>query len=129
MTSHTAKGSFTVSVKPEYQNKLNGFTYGRYAVEKTFQGELEGASKFNMYTAGTDNGAGAYVAIETITGTLNGKSGTFLLMHAATRTPASQQLSITVIPGCSTGELAGLEGKFTINIVDKQHFYVFEYTL
>ena len=89
MTSHTAKGSFTVSVKPEDQNKLNGFTYGRYAVEKTFQGELEGASKFNMYTAGTDNGAGAYVAIETITGTLNGKSGTFLLMHAATRTPVT----------------------------------------
>jgi len=125
----TAKGSFTVSVKPVDQNKMDGITYGRYAVEKTFKGELEGTSNFHMHSAGTDNGAGAYVAIEAVTGTLNGKSGTFLLMHAATRTPASQQLSITVIPGCSTGELAGLEGKFIINVVDKQHFYVFEYTL
>src|SRR5690349_10867466 len=125
MTSFIAKGTFTVSVNPVDQNKDDGITYGRYAVEKRFQGELEGASNFHMHSAGTDNGAGAYVAIESVTGTLNGKSGSFLLMHAATRTPASQQLSITVIPGCSTGELAGLEGKFIINIVDKQHYYVF----
>jgi len=128
-SAFTAKGSFTVSVKPEEQNKANEITFGRYTVVKKFEGDLEGASNFNMHSAGTDNGAGAYVAIEAVTGTLHGRSGTFLLMHAGTRTPESQQLNITVVPGSSTGDLAGLEGQFVINVVDKQHFYVFEYKL
>jgi hypothetical protein len=128
-STFTAKGSFDVTVKPEDQNKVNEITFGRYSVQKTFAGDLIGTSKFDMHSAGSDQGAGAYVAIESITGTLNGKSGTFLLIHTGTMTPTSQQLTITVVPGCSTGELVGLEGKFIINIVEKKHFYVFEYTL
>jgi len=129
MKTFIAKGTFDVSVKPEDQNRVNGITFGRHCVQKTFGGDLEGTSKFDMHSAGTDTGAGAYVAIESVTGTLQGKSGTFLLMHSGTMTPTSQQLTIIVAPGCSTGALAGLEGKFTIEVVDKKHFYVFEYTL
>jgi hypothetical protein len=128
-STFTAKGSFDVTVKPEDKNKVNEITFGRYSVQKIFEGDLTGTSKFDMHAAGTDKGASAYVAIELVTGTLHGKSGTFLLMHMGTMSPTAQQLNITVIPECSTGDLNGLEGKFTINVVDKKHFYVFEYTL
>ena len=37
--------------------------------------------------------------------------------------------SVTVVPDSGTGELIGLAGKMTINIVDGKHFYEFEYTL
>ena len=39
------------------------------------------------------------------------------------------QLSITVVPDSGTGELIGLAGKMTINVVEGKHSYDFEYTL
>ncbi len=39
-----------------------------------------------------------------------------------------QQLSVTVVPDSGTGELVGLTGKMTIDIVDGKHFYGFDYT-
>jgi hypothetical protein len=33
------------------------------------------------------------------------------------------------VPDSGTGDLVGLAGKMTINIVDGKHFYEFEYTL
>jgi hypothetical protein len=44
-------------------------------------------------------------------------------------TRGAPQLSIEVVPDSGTGQLAGLTGKLTINIVDGKHFYEFEYTL
>jgi hypothetical protein len=38
-------------------------------------------------------------------------------------------LTITVVPDSGTGALVGLSGNMTINIVNDQHFYNFEYML
>ena len=35
--------------------------------------------------------------------------------------------AVVVVPG--TGELAGITGRFTLNIVDGKHFYEFDYSL
>jgi hypothetical protein len=42
---------------------------------------------------------------------------------------SEQSLSVTVVPGSGTGELAGLTGTFTIIIEGKLHSYVFAYSL
>jgi hypothetical protein len=39
------------------------------------------------------------------------------------------QLAISVVPDSGTGQLAGLSGTMTINIVDGKHFYEFDYTI
>jgi hypothetical protein len=44
-------------------------------------------------------------------------------------TRGAAQLTVTVVPDSGTGQLAGLAGKMTINIVEGKHFYDFEYTL
>jgi len=44
-------------------------------------------------------------------------------------TRGAPQLTVSVVPDSGTGELAGLEGKMTINIVDGKHFYEFDYSL
>jgi len=125
-----AKGTFEVSLKPEASDKEAGISFGRFSIDKTFRGDLQATSKVDMLSAGSEtNGHGSYVAIERVTGTLHGKSGTFVLMHMGSRSPTAQQLSITVVPGCSTGELEGLEGKLTISIVDKVHHYDFAYEI
>jgi hypothetical protein len=75
------------------------------------------------------NSAAVYVALERVTGTLEGRKGSFLLMHNGTMTRDGQHLSITVAPGSGTGELVGLSGTLGIQIVEHKHLYDFEYTL
>ena len=129
-TQQIAKGTFTVALKPEAQDKEAGISFGRFSIVKIFTGELQATSKVDMLSAGSEtNGHGSYVAIERVTGTLHGKSGAFVLMHMGSRSPAGQELSITVVPGCSTGQLEGLDGKLTISIVDKVHHYEFAYQI
>ena len=83
-----------------------------------------------MLAAGTAvKGSAGYVAIELVTGTLNGHTGTFVLQHTGTMTRGVPQLSITVVPDSGTGQLVGLTGKMTINIANGKHSYDFEYTL
>jgi hypothetical protein len=83
-----------------------------------------------MLTAGTDvKGSAGYVAIERITGTLQGRTGSFVLQHTGTMNRGVSQLSVTVVPDSATGQLAGLTGKMTINISDGKHSFVLDYTL
>ena len=100
---------------------------GRMSIDKQFHGELEATSKGEMLSALTDvKGSAGHVAIERVSGTLNGRSGTFALQHSATMTRGAPQMSVTVVPGSGTGQLVGLAGKMTIKIADGRHFYEFD---
>ena len=111
------------------EDKAEGSTLGRMSLDKLFHGDLEATGKGEMLTAGTDTGSAGYVAIERVTGTLQGRSGSFALMHVGTMTRDAQQLSITVVPDSGAGQLVGIAGKLAITIDDGKHFYDFEYTL
>ena len=83
-----------------------------------------GTFEVKLLTAGTDvKGSAGYVAIERVTGMLQGRTGSFVLQHSGTLTRGAPQQSITVVPDSGTGQLAGLTGKMTINIVDGKHSY------
>ena len=99
-------------------------------IDKQFHGDLEGTSRGEMLTAGTaiKNSAG-YVAVERVTGTVNGRTGTFALQHNATMTRGEGKLDIIVVPDSGTGELTGISGSMTIDITNGKHSYTFDYTL
>ncbi len=130
MTTH-AKGTFEVKITPQTPDgKFEDASMGRMTIDKQFHGDLEGASKGQMLTAMTEiKGSAGYVAVERVTGTLNGRSGTFFLQHSATMTRGVPQLSVTVVPDSGTGQLVGLTGKMDIIINAGKHSYDFEYTL
>ena len=130
MATH-ATGTFEVKLTPQPpEDKAEGSTLGRMSGEKQFHGDLEGTSKGQMLTATTDvKGSAGYVAIERVTGTLHGRSGSFVLQHSGTLTKGAAQQSITVVPDSGTGQLVGIAGKMTITIADGKHSYDFEYTL
>jgi hypothetical protein len=129
--SHNAAGTFEVKLDPLATDlKAEDGGLGRMSIDKVFKGDLEGTSKGEMLSAVTAvKGSAGYVAIEKVTGTLEGRSGTFILQHAATMTRGAPQLSITVIPDSGTAQLAGLAGRMDIQIAAGKHSYVFEYTL
>jgi len=74
-------------------------------------------------------GSAGYVAIDHVTGELDGRKGSFVLQHSGAMNRGAQVLSIMVVPDSGTGELAGLSGTLSINIVDGLHFYDFIYSL
>ncbi len=128
ITTHVS-GTFEVKLNPQ-EDKGGDPTLGRMSLDKQFHGDLEATSKGQMLTAGTAvQGSAGYVAIERVSGTLKGRSGTFALQHSGTMTRGTPQLTITVVPDSGTGQLAGLAGRMTINIAGGKHSYEFEYTL
>jgi len=126
-----ATGSFDVKISPiATDTPAEGSPLGRMSIDKQFHGDLEATSTGQMLTAGTSikNSAG-YVAIERVTGSLHGKTGTFALQHNATMTRGAGALNIVVVPDSGTGELTGLSGNLSIEITGGKHGYVFEYVL
>jgi hypothetical protein len=74
-------------------------------------------------------GSAGYVAIERVTATLAGRSGSFVLQHSGSMDRGAQRLSITVVADSGTGGLAGISGELRITITGGKHFYEFEYSL
>ena len=125
-----ASGTFQVKLTPA-ADEGSASPAGRMILDKEFQGDLTGTSKGQMLMASSSsnpNSAG-YVAIEQLTGVLNGRRGTFYLQHSGTMRRGAGDLTITVIPDTGTDELVGLEGRMNIIIADGKHSYEFEYTL
>jgi hypothetical protein len=129
--SNHASGAFDVRGVPAApEDKAEGTTLGRMTLDKQFHGDLEGTSKGEMLYAGTSvKGSAGYVAIERVSGALQGRTGTFILQHTGTMTRGVPELSVTVVPDSGTGQLTGLAGKMTINIADGKHSYEFDYTI
>ncbi len=126
MSTH-ATGTFEVKLVPQPAGED---PLGRMTIDKQFHGDLEATSKGQMLSFGSPvKGSAGYVAMEQVSGKLNGRTGTFVLQHSGTMTRGTPELSVTVVPDSGTGELVGLTGKMNIIIVDKQHSYEFDYTL
>ncbi len=127
----TARGTFeiTMSAEPPY-DEVEGVPLARATFDKRFSGPLEATSKVHMLSARTPvEGSAGYVAIERVTGALEGKSGTFVLQHTGVMNRGARSLTVAVVPDSGTGELKGLSGRMDIQIEGGKHFYVFEYVL
>ena len=125
-----ATGSFDVKVVPQAADDPAAGPFSRLFLDKKFTGDLDGVSKGQMMGAGTAvEGSAAYVAFEVVTGTLDGRHGTFILQHTGTMRKGGATLQVTVVPDSGTGGLVGLTGTMTIIIDGKQHSYDLEYSL
>ena len=125
------RGTFEVKLGPlPAYDTAEGSTLGRLSIDKQFHGDLQAISKGEMLSAGTSvKGSAGYVAIERVTGTLNGRTGSFVLQHSGTMNRGEPHLVIAVVPDSGTEGLTGLTGKMAIEITGGKHFYDFEYTL
>jgi hypothetical protein len=128
-----ARGAFDVKVTPQKPDSAvaEAAHLQRMTIDKQFHGELEAVSKGEMIAAQSEvQGSAGYVAMERVTGTLNGRRGSFVLQHSGTMAAGAFTLSVTVVPDSGTDELQGLAGSMTIVIgPDGKHSYEFEYTL
>lgn len=126
--TQNARGTFTVKMRPLPSAPAEGLM--RFSMDKEIHGDLEASSQGEMISAGDPKiGEAGYVAIERVTGTLAGRSGSFVLQQTATMHAGGYDLRVIITPGSGTGELAGISGAFTITVANGQHSYDLEYTL
>ena len=131
--SHTAKGPFDVRLSPQplaVEDEAGGATRARLALDKRYQGDLEATSSGEMLSVmTTTQGSAGFVAIEKVTGTLGGRSGSFALQHSGTMNRGAPTLAIHVVPDSGSDELEGLTGTMRIVIAEGgKHSYEFDYT-
>jgi hypothetical protein len=126
-----AWGTFEVTMNPQpAYDTSEGAILSRVSINKQFQGDLEAVSTVEMLSAVTQTkGSAGYVAIERVIGKLHGRAGSFVLQHTGTMTRGRAELMVSVVPDSGTGELKGIAGKMTIDIVDGKHLYTFDYEL
>ena len=124
-----AKGEFEVKRIPQDELEIGeGASVGHSRFDKRFRGPLDATSVVHMLAVMSPvQGSGAYVAMERVAGTLDGRRGTFFAQHNGVMDRGKPSLDLTVVPDSGTGELTGLRGRIAIDIVDGTHFYTFDY--
>jgi hypothetical protein len=126
-----ARGTFEVKLQPVPIEGLDSdSTLRRLSIDKQIIGDLVATTKGQMLSATTSTkGSAGYVAIETVSGTLGSRRGTFVLQHTGLMDRGTPSLSVVVVPDSGTGELEGLAGEFKVAIADGKHSYEFVYRL
>jgi hypothetical protein len=133
VSMHQISGPFEVKMAPQKADnpQAEAAGLGRMSIDKQFHGALEATSQGEMLSfLDREKGSGGYVALERVSGTLEGKTGTFVLQHNATMNRGVPAMNINVVPDSGTGDLTGISGSMKIRIEEGgKHFYDFEYTL
>ncbi len=124
-----ARGPLDVNTVPEPPFlERDGLKLSHSMVGKEFSGDLVGTSEARMIASFTGTpGSAGYVAIEHFTGSLSGKTGSFVLQHSGIMNRGDAKLMVMVVPDSGTGELVGISGTLEIDNDDGQHSYVLEY--
>lgn len=131
VTAERVSGAFTVAMTSVGEpDRKAGAEIGQMLLDKQYFGDLTATGQGRMLSAVTGTrGSAAYVAIERVSGTLRGKTGSFVIQHAGTMSGGAQTLQISIVPDSGTGQLAAIRGAMAIRMVGRDHFYDLDYTL
>jgi hypothetical protein len=118
MTATRYAGSFTLDSWDQHDEPpADGLRRSRALVSKTFGGDLVGTSRTELLLAIVEGGPSSYCGFEQFTGTVAGRSGSFVLRHAAEAAAVARPgadgswLTWQVLAGSGRGELAGVQGE------------------
>ncbi|HEY7031549.1 MAG TPA: DUF3224 domain-containing protein [Thermomicrobiales bacterium] len=112
MTSH---GTGTFEGKSWEEQPISELDGGpklnRALVTNAYQGAIEGEGTLEYLLMYRQDGTCVYVGAERIVGTVDGRSGSFVLQHSGVFAKETATTELSVVAGCGTGDLAGLRGE------------------
>lgn len=121
----TVEGEFDVKIVPV---KTEDPQLGLMTLDKKYRGKLDAKGVGRMLTGMTAvPTSAAYVAMEKITGTLDGREGSFTIYHRGIMEGEQKQLEVGIVPDSGTNELKDIRGSMKIDIRDGKHFYTLKY--
>jgi len=113
-SEHThATGKITVKkYEPApYDQPADGPALFRIHVEEDFSGDIEGSGVAEFLQTARSESEASFVGVERVTGSLGGRSGSFVLQDQGTVKDGVVSGTWFVVPGSGSGELVGLRGE------------------
>lgn len=128
-----AKATFSVKQWDEkpYQELDGGSKLTQAHVTNSYQGDLEGESKIEFLMFYTAGGSFHFIGLESFTGRLGGRQGSFVLQHNGMDENGAIRSNYLVVPGSGSGDLANLSGQGTYLLQGQaeQYDFPFEYAI
>jgi len=94
-----------------YDEMPDAPTLSRVTVKKTFDGELKGESTAQLLMCSSEDGSAGYTVMERVVGELEGRKGSFVMIHGGTHTPAETSRALGfIMPNSGTAQLKGITG-------------------
>jgi hypothetical protein len=121
-TPHFAHHATVMITGKSWEEKNLAQSDGAHAVAQAvftteYRGDIVGESTCGLLLSYVDGDPsdphsliGPYVGYEHVTGTLAGRSGTFVLAASGRHSGGVARTEVSVVPGSGTGELSGLRG-------------------
>jgi Protein of unknown function (DUF3224) len=94
-----------------YDESAEGPALVRIHVSEDFSGDIEGEGVAEFLQTARSETEASFVGVERVTGSIGGKSGTFVFQDAGTVEGTTVSGTWFVVPGSGTGELRGLRGE------------------
>ena len=111
-TSAAARIAVSAWHPEPYDQPAGGPALVRIHVEEAFTGDLAGEGVATMLQVLRGDGSASFCALERVSGTLAGRTGTFILQDSGELAADGHVLgSWFVVAGSGTGELTGLRGE------------------
>jgi len=92
-------------------NEVSGSKVTHAIVTQTFTGGIEGECTSQSLMSYSGDTYASFVGLYQITGSIDGRSGSFVLQSSGTYSDSTARTTWFVVPGSGTGELAGLSGQ------------------
>jgi hypothetical protein len=107
-----AKATFALNAWDEKPyNEMSGLPkLTRVSVVKAYQGDIKGEGKLEYLMMYRDDGSASFIGLERVVGSIEGRSGSFVLQHSGNFKDGVAMVTLLVVPGSGTGDLRGLRG-------------------
>ena len=92
-------------------NEVPGSKVTHSIVRQTFSGGIEGEAICQQLVAYSSDSYASFVGLHQVTGSVDGRSGSFVLQSSGIYTDNTARVTWFVVPGSGTGDLAGLSGQ------------------
>ncbi len=93
-----------------YSEESDGSKLTKAQVTQTYTGSIKGSSQVEYLMAYISDKSAVFVGIEKVSGSINGKSGSFIIQHDGKFESGVASSNFVIVAGSGRGELSGIEG-------------------
>jgi hypothetical protein len=95
--------------KPYLEND-DGSKQSHAKINQNYFGDLQGSSDIQYLMTYQMDGTAIFVGFETVTGTINGKTGSFVIQHTGKFEAGAATSNFAIVPNSGKNELTNISG-------------------
>ncbi|MEZ8201872.1 hypothetical protein BCT19_08840 [Vibrio splendidus] len=113
--SNQLNGTFQITGWDEnpYNENDDGSKQTNAKITQNYSGDIEGSSELQYLMSYSSNGSAIFVGLETLSCTINGKSGRFVIKHNGKFEAGVASSEFTIAPDSGTKEFVDITGSGT----------------